>query len=52
MKGELRLQGSVRVSGFELIIDAMFQSLDEVEKTLSWVDVLKMRYPPTKEVPG
>jgi len=51
MKGELRLKGSVRVSGFELEIDVRCQSFEGVEKTLSWVDGLKIRYPPSKEGP-
>lgn len=51
MKGELRIRGSVRVSGFDLEIDVLCQSFEEVEKTLSWVDGLKMKYPPSKEQP-
>jgi len=49
MKGELRLKGSVRISGFDLEADVRCQSFAEVEKTLSWVDGLKIRYPPSKE---
>lgn len=49
MKGELRLRGSVRVSGFDLEIDVTCQSFDEFEKTLSYVESLRIRFPPTKE---
>ena len=51
MKGELRLKGSVRVSGFNLEADVRCQSFEEVEKTLSWFESLKMQYPPKKEGP-
>ncbi len=51
MKGELRLRGSVRVSGFYLDIDIHCEGFDEIEKTLSWVNRLKFKYPPSKEGP-
>lgn len=51
MKGELRLHGSVRVLGFDLEIDIHCEGFDEIEKTLSWVDRLKFKYPPSKEQP-
>jgi len=51
MKGALWLKGSVRISVFDLEIDVHCQSFEEVEKTLSWVESLKMQYPPKKEGP-
>ncbi len=51
MKGELRIRGSVRISEFDIEIDLLCQSFEEVEATLSWVDNLKMTYPPSKEEP-
>ena len=43
--------GTVHISKFELEIDLLCQSFEEVESTLSWVDDLKMNYPPSKEGP-
>jgi len=51
MKGEIRIRGRERVFGFDLEIDVCCQSFEEVEKTLSWVESLKMQYPPSKEKP-
>jgi len=51
MKGELRIRGSVRISDFNLEIDLLCQSFEEVESTLSWIDGIKMSYPPSKEEP-
>ena len=51
MKGELRIRGSVRVSEFDIEIDLLCQSFEEVESTLSWVNGLKMSYPTSKEQP-
>ena len=50
MKGELRIRGSVRISEFDIEIDLLCQSFEEVESTLSWVERLKIRYP-SKEQP-
>lgn len=51
MKGNLNLKGCTRVSSFTLEIDVQCQSFEEVKKTLSWVESLKMQYPPKKEGP-
>ena len=51
MKGNLNLKGCTRVSSFNLEIDVQCQSFEEVEKTLSWVESLKMQYKPEKERP-
>jgi len=49
MKGEIKIRGSERVLGFDLELDIICQSFDEVEKALSLVSSLKIRYPPSKE---
>jgi len=48
MKGKLRLKGSVRVSGFVFEIDISCTGFDEVEQTLSWIESLRIKYPPIK----
>jgi len=49
MKGTLNLKGHTRVSSFIIEIDIKCKSFDEIEKTLSWVESLKMQYPPKQE---
>ena len=51
MKGEIKIRGSERVLGFNLELDIVCQSFDEVEKTLSLVESLKIRYPPRRSNP-
>jgi len=48
MKGKLSLKGNVRVSGFILGIDVSCNGFDEIDRVLSWIDGLVIKYPPIK----